>query len=892
MIKQLSTAPDNLAFCNNDGRGSPYVPSNSSADKFQVEFSCQGYEDREECEESLVVERVAWLWAISFAFSASQVGAFLRCLRKWLFKFTSFPRFTHFLFVLIMEVSHTLGLAMLCFMVMPHMDSISVLLLTSTFATVPSLLSLISRFKYHDYHLEKNGDKKTDISWLAVSFDILAILVQVSGALVWCLLQYLDVNQETVKAHPHPWSIPVALVLTSCGWWETFTEEESISWLGRSLWNIKREMVGEGEKKLLSSEKDLGGDGHDSRESKQATRDRMYTIITPIKLATFYISMVLMAWLTNIIDKPSQMTEFFQRSFGNHTYRVSSLELDVVGGDETEDGTLNKVFFILSDSSQHPLWVLLVQIGASYLAYISAKFACKVWIQTFSFAFPILMVLPFSLTFLVTMCGARARDACAFEGNAFHIPNRLFFECPDTGDFWSYLWNSNTWFAFIWFLSYVWINSHIWFCESVKLASSEQIFGTPWYEGLFIDQSLVMNRRRDGKKKINNEDYEDEDEDLMIKTGYSRFDDMASKKSSVRENDRVTRIYACATMWREEEEEMLEMLKSIFRVDSDYSARRLSRKYFNIMDPDYYEWESHIFFDNVFEEDKEGRMGEVGEKVVNKFVQQLVRLIDVAGSRHHKKQIKVKPCTKYPTPYGGRLVWVLPGKTKIVCHLKDAKKIRIKKRWSQIMYMYYLLGYKIMERPDLSSEAKQTRADNTFLLALDGDIDFQPEAVLRLVDRMRRGTGKGVGAACGRIHPTGSGVMPWYQKFEYAIGHWLQKATEHVLGCVLCSPGCFSLFRGSALMDDSVMRKYATPPSKPRHHVQYDQGEDRWLCTLMLQRGWRIEYSAASDSFTGKPTPVSQSVSDCITHSRIPQLVRTLSTVSTSRGDDGCPQPF
>ncbi len=25
-----------------------------------------------------------------------------------------------------------------------------------------------------------------------------------------------------------------------------------------------------------------------------------------------------------------------------------------------------------------------------------------------------------------------------------------------------------------------------------------------------------------------------------------------------------------------------------------------------------------------------------------------------------------------------------------------------------------------------------------------------------------------------------------YQKFEYAIGHWLQKATEHMLGSVLC----------------------------------------------------------------------------------------------------------
>lgn len=95
--------------------------------------------------------------------------------------------------------------------------------------------------------------------------------------------------------------------------------------------------------------------------------------------------------------------------------------------------------------------------------------------------------------------------------------------------------------------------------------------------------------------------------------------------------------------------------------------------------------------------------------------------------------------------------------------------------------------------------------------------------------------------------------MVWYQKFEYAVGHWLQKATEHMLGCVLCSPGCFSLFRGSALMDDNVMKTYTTPPTEPRHYVQYDQGEDRWLCTLLLQQGYRVEYCAASDSFTYAP---------------------------------------
>ena len=71
-------------------------------------------------------------------------------------------------------------------------------------------------------------------------------------------------------------------------------------------------------------------------------------------------------------------------------------------------------------------------------------------------------------------------------------------------------------------------------------------------------------------------------------------------------------------------------------------------------------------------------------------------------------------------------------------------------------------------------------------------------------------------------------------------------------------------------MDDSVMNKYTTKPTEALHYVQYDQGEDRWLCTLLLQQGWyelndridfyltklihrRIEYCAASDSYTHAP---------------------------------------
>lgn len=154
----------------------------------------------------------------------------------------------------------------------------------------------------------------------------------------------------------------------------------------------------------------------------------------------------------------------------------------------------------------------------------------------------------------------------------------------------------------------------------------------------------------------------------------------------------------------------------------------MAKKYLGVKDPDYYEWETNIFFDNAFEMDKAE-----GEQKVNSYVNLLVNLMDKAGSNHYKKKMRVKPPTKVPTPYGGQLIWTLPGQTKIVCHLKDVKKIRNKKRWSQIMYMYYLLGYKIMEEKKHYAGARlDARAENTFLLALDGDIDFQPNAVLRL----------------------------------------------------------------------------------------------------------------------------------------------------------------
>ena len=50
----------------------------------------------------------------------------------------------------------------------------------------------------------------------------------------------------------------------------------------------------------------------------------------------------------------------------------------------------------------------------------------------------------------------------------------------------------------------------------------------------------------------------------------------------------------------------------------------------------------------------------------------------------HQCPMKIPPPLKTPTPYGGRLTWVLPGGNFLIAHIKDKTKIRHKKRWSQV----------------------------------------------------------------------------------------------------------------------------------------------------------------------------------------------------------------
>lgn len=91
------------------------------------------------------------------------------------------------------------------------------------------------------------------------------------------------------------------------------------------------------------------------------------------------------------------------------------------------------------------------------------------------------------------------------------------------------------------------------------------------------------------------------------------------------------------------------------------------------------------------------------------------------------------------------------------------------------MYMYYLLGHRLMELP-ISVDRKEVMADNTYLLTLDGDIDFQPQAVQLLVDLMKKN--RNLGAACGRIHPVGSGMLRNFHAQDM-LGHIRHIKTDY-----------------------------------------------------------------------------------------------------------------
>ncbi|XP_032785589.2 chitin synthase chs-2 [Daphnia magna] len=442
-----------------------------------------------------------------------------------------------------------------------------------------------------------------------------------------------------------------------------------------------------------------------------------------------------------------------------------------------------------------PFYIFLIQSSTSLLFYLFGTFACKIGAQRYCFALPVVLITPVLISTL-TMAHFNIVDpfpAYISFGidNGHHQPMILLA------------------LSFILFLSQTWITLHIW--EPVEPDS--HMNDTKWYNSLLIDHSFNLSSPR----------YRNEGDVISGCTANCTV---------------TTRIFAVATIWHESSDEMMAILRSIFRMDNDQSKRRDCNK---VIDPYLYHYETHIFFDDAFESSTKDRDA---SRVANQFVNEFIAMVDKVNSQWTHSTSPQSPTTSV-TPYGGRLVWILPGNTKMAVHLKGKMKIRIKKRWSQVMYIDYLIRYEMANCMDMT---------NVFLLSLDGDMDFRPKAVHVLVDRMN--SERDVGIVCNRSHPIGSAdAMVWYQMFEYAIGFWLLKPSEDLLGSILCASGCFSLIRASVLLDEEVMNKFTALSEEAHHMIQRDQVLRRRSMAVHFTHQTRISTSLLRKQFCLHPLP-------------------------------------
>ena len=354
----------------------------------------------------------------------------------------------------------------------------------------------------------------------------------------------------------------------------------------------------------------------------------------------------------------------------------------------------------------------------------------------------------------------------------------------------------------------------VWKKKNLILAKDAAMFLTPCYDGVFLEQRSMLNRQ-------------------VTKEEMSRqmvFDD---------DEPRLRTVFICSTMHMENSDEMRCLLSSIYQLACHCKEKK---------NDDHFE--SHIFLD--------------GGANVTELTYFALQLFSLFEETLHVDALHLEPKAfqRINTPYGIQLSWEVAEAMPIYVHLKDSAKIKNKKRWSQVMYMNYVLNFRVKENirnlRNWGVQGERQRAtapynkeikmddDNTFILTTDADIEFTPESATVLLDIID--SDPQVGAACGRIHPKGSGVISWYQVFEYAIGHWFLKVAEHILGTVLCCPGCFSVFRCSALR--SVLDTFSTEVTSASEFLTKDMGEDRWLCTLLMKKGWKLEYCPTSENYT------------------------------------------
>ncbi|KAF8793908.1 Chitin synthase chs-2 like protein [Argiope bruennichi] len=561
-------------------------------------------------------ERYSWMWCLLFVFFVPEILTFIRSARLCIFKKYQKPKLSSFILVFVVETLHIVGLTIMVFVVFPQINSIVALALTNAVCIVPSFLNVYASW----------NSQNTVQAWMNNILCLFVIVGQII-IVIWASMYGHEAISHEFDTNSHSATIlmscaTVAAILISCAWWENFV-------------NINSPHI------LQTFKNDI-----------ERSRNFIYIFISSWKIILLYFAVLICLSLSSNSDEVRIFLKTFPNCFKRHNLTLIWPNIDdTVIISDTLKPPKTLTFFNDHTEPYLPLIIAAIHMTASFLCYSCGKFVCKICIQGFSYALPVLLTVPVTMSFLNSAC----EHECGYKRltKTYH-----YWNCPEDQSGFSI---ETRIFWILWLLSQVLITIHLWNPQNERMASTNKLFVNPLYCSALIDQSLALNRRRNEKVEPD---------------GHARLDSNVSEM----DGSDVPRIFACATMWHETPDEMEQLLKSIMRMDVHQCSQKTIQDGLVIRNPDYYEIETHIFFDDAFvvSDDDDDKM------TINSFVKDFIAAVDTAASKvYSKKCQQPDPPIKVPTPYGGRLIWRLLGDNALVVHLKNKELIRHKKRWSQ-----------------------------------------------------------------------------------------------------------------------------------------------------------------------------------------------------------------
>lgn len=429
-------------------------------------------------------------------------------------------------------------------------------MILNSFSLIPSLLLVIFG--------QRNLIERLKTDTVASIFDVLAFLVQLTVLAAWPLLLLLF-SPETDSSVNY-W-VPIVILFVSCGYWENYVNVNFPNRITERLKNLKDDF--------------------------KQSRCFIYLLLSLWKMCIILATMLLIIYANDGSEVTRSLFSKFNEAFESQQMSLREIRDSPL----IKEGTVNLIPSHIHSSPSMIIWFIVLQIVSSYICWLASVFACRICIQVFSFTLPLNLVTSFSLALLTSLGALNASDKCKLI-EAVGFFQYVFWEIWDSDDL---LNNLHLFTSLVWvlsFLSQLWVTRHLWKPNTERMATTEKLFVRPFYSSVLVDQSILLNRRKEIEVTIKPDTEQatiNNDRD-HVNINHKPKLTLKTSSSSMMSNefDEPVKIYACATMWHETNEEMMQMLKSVMRVDADQCARRQARKWFAMNNDltDYYEFES------------------------------------------------------------------------------------------------------------------------------------------------------------------------------------------------------------------------------------------------------------------------------------------------------------